>query len=145
MATKKKAAEPEEKKPEWAKTKWSFPRATLEQALEIPMALKEHNGGNPWETDQVRKAVGIVHGGNGWLYLTAVSRDYGLTSGTRDTPEIHGWRAGAFGAGNIGGLFLSKGSVLAKPSWRVAMIQSANSILFNRSKAALAFRRQLFT
>jgi hypothetical protein len=46
---------------------------------------------------------------------------------------------------DIGGLFLSKGSVLAKPGGRVAMIQSANSILFNGSKTALAFRRQLFT
>lgn len=70
------------------KIKWPFPRATLEQALTIPYALKEHNGGNPWETEEVRKAVGTVRGGNSWFYLTAASRDYGLTSGTRDTPKI---------------------------------------------------------
>jgi hypothetical protein len=56
--------------------------------------------------------------------------------------EKHCW---AIANNDIGGLFLSKSSVLAKPSGRVAMIQSANSILFNGSKPALAFRRQLFT
>jgi hypothetical protein len=67
--------------------KYPFPRVTLEQALKVPYALKEHNGGNPWETDEVRKAVG-VSSGNPWFYLSAGSRDYGLTSGTRDTPKI---------------------------------------------------------
>jgi hypothetical protein len=69
------------------KAKWPFPRATLEKALQVPYALKEHNGGNPWETEEVRKAVGSG-GGNAWFYLSAASRDYGLTSGTRDTPKI---------------------------------------------------------
>jgi hypothetical protein len=67
--------------------RWSFPRATLEQALKIPYAIKNNNGGNPWETDQTRKAVG-AGGGNPWFYLTAASRDYGLTTGTRDTATI---------------------------------------------------------
>jgi hypothetical protein len=88
MATKKKAVEHADKKPAKAKGKWLFPRATLEQALKVPMALKEHNGGNPWETDEVRKAVGTVGSGNPWFYLSAASRDYGLTIGTRDTPKI---------------------------------------------------------
>jgi len=70
------------------KVKWPFPRATLQKALLIPLALKEHNGGNPWDTDEVRKAVGASTGGNAWFYLTAASRDYGLTTGTRDTPKI---------------------------------------------------------
>lgn len=88
MPTKKKAVESATKKPAKTKAKWLFPRATLEQALKIPLALKEHNGGNPWETDEVRKAVGTVGSGNAWWYLTTASRDYGLTSGTRDTPKI---------------------------------------------------------
>ncbi|MGC2658220.1 MAG: hypothetical protein WA324_09725, partial [Bryobacteraceae bacterium] len=70
-----------------ANKKYPFPRATLEKALQIPYALKI-NGGNPWETEEVRKAVGTVGGGNAWFYLTAASRDYGLTSGTRDSPKI---------------------------------------------------------
>ncbi len=88
MATKKKAVESAEKKPAKAKGKWLFPRATLEQALNVPMAFKEYHGGNPWGTDEVRKAVGTVGSGNAWFYLTAASRDYGFTSGTRDTPKI---------------------------------------------------------
>jgi hypothetical protein len=70
------------------KVKWPFPRATLQKALSIPLAIKEHNGGNPWDTDEVRKAVGVSTGGNAWFYLTAASRDYGLTSGTQNTPKI---------------------------------------------------------
>ena len=35
----------------------------------------------------MRKAVG-AGSGNTWFYLSAASRDYGLTSGTRDTPMI---------------------------------------------------------
>jgi len=84
MASKKKAVAGS--KP-LKKVKWPFPRATLEKALQIPLALKEHNGGNPWEPEEVRKAVG-ASAGNAWFYLTAASRDYGLTSGTRDTSKI---------------------------------------------------------
>ena len=83
MATKKKAAEKPAKR-----VKWPFPRATLEKALQIPLAIKEHNGGNPWEPDEIRKAIEFSTGGNAWFYLTAASRDYGLTVGTRDTPKI---------------------------------------------------------
>jgi hypothetical protein len=59
MATKKNAAT-ESKPPK--KVKWPFPRATLEKALEIPLAIKDHNGGNPWEPEEVRKAVGASDG-----------------------------------------------------------------------------------
>lgn len=84
MASKKKASGGS-KPPR--KVKWPFPRATLEKALQVPLALKEHNGGNPWDPDEVRKAVGAPVG-NAWFYLTAASRDYGLTSGTRDATKI---------------------------------------------------------
>jgi hypothetical protein len=70
------------------KVKWTFPRATLEKALQLPSALKEHNGGNPWDTDELRKAVGASTGGNNWFYLAAASRDYGLTSGSSSTETI---------------------------------------------------------
>ncbi|HEX5226464.1 MAG TPA: hypothetical protein VFW44_02085 [Bryobacteraceae bacterium] len=79
MAVKKKA-HPESSAKAPTGKKYPFPRATLEQALKVPYALKQHNGGNPWETEEVRKAVG-AGGGNAWFYLTAASRDYGLTSG----------------------------------------------------------------
>jgi hypothetical protein len=70
------------------RTRWPFPRATLEEALKIPYAIKEHNGGNPWESDEVRKAIGAGTGANAYFYLTAASRDYGLTIGTSTAERI---------------------------------------------------------
>lgn len=86
MATKKSSAgaSAAEKK---ARTRWPFPRATLEEALKIAYAIKDHNGGNPWEPEEIRKAIG-ASSGNAWFYLTAASRDYGLTLGTRDAQKI---------------------------------------------------------
>jgi hypothetical protein len=87
MPPKKKTPAPEAAPKAPAVKKYPFPRVTLEQALKVPYALKQHNGGNPWETEEVRKAVG-ASAGNAWFYLSAGSRDYGLTIGTRDTPKI---------------------------------------------------------
>jgi len=89
MLPKKKVAGEGTKQPpaKAQRVKWPFPRATLEKALQIPNAIKDHNGGNPWEPEEIRKAVGIGQG-NPWYYLTAASRDYGLTSGTRETARI---------------------------------------------------------
>ncbi len=71
-----------------SRVRWNFPRATLEQALKIPYAIKEHNGGNPWEPEEIRKAIGAGTGGNAYFYLTAASRDYGLTIGTTSAIKI---------------------------------------------------------
>lgn len=46
---------------------------------------------------------------------------------------------------DIGGLFLAKGARLLHPGGRVAMIQSANALLFNASGPARRFRNQLFS
>jgi hypothetical protein len=70
------------------RVRWPFPRATLEEALSIAYAIKEHNGGNPWEPEEIRKAIGAGTGGNAYFYLTAASRDYGLTSGTTSADRI---------------------------------------------------------
>jgi len=87
MAKKKSTSEKSttEKK---TRVRWPFPRATLEEALKIPYAIKEHNGGNPWEPDEARKAIGAGTGGNAYFYLTAASRDYGLTIGTSTAEKI---------------------------------------------------------
>ncbi|MFZ6005378.1 MAG: hypothetical protein ACOYXM_15750 [Actinomycetota bacterium] len=66
----------------------SFPRRTVEEALAIPAALKDKNGGNPWATEEVAKALGVARTNNKFFYLTAASRDYGFTLGTRDAAEI---------------------------------------------------------
>lgn len=55
--------------------------------------------------------------------------------------QAHAW---AIPNKDIGGLFLAKGAQLIGPTGRLALIQSANSILFNISPRARAFRRQLF-
>jgi len=65
-----------------------YPRRTLEVALRVPRALKEKNGGNPWPSDLVAEALGIGAGGGNFFYISAASRDYGLTAGTRETAEI---------------------------------------------------------
>jgi hypothetical protein len=90
LPPKKKAANDGAQKsgpPTKTKVKYPFPRATLEKALQIPYAIKEHNGGNPWEPEEIRKAVGTPQG-NSWYYHTAASRDYGLTVGTREAARI---------------------------------------------------------
>jgi hypothetical protein len=46
---------------------------------------------------------------------------------------------------DIGTLFLPKAAILLKAGGRVAMIQSASSILFNRRGPAVTFRQKLFT
>jgi hypothetical protein len=70
------------------RVRWLFPRATLEQALRIPYAIKELNGGNPWSPEEIRKAIGASTGGNMYFYLTAAARDYGLTIGTGAAEKI---------------------------------------------------------
>jgi hypothetical protein len=45
---------------------------------------------------------------------------------------------------DIGGLFLAKATDLLKPMGKLALIQSANALLFNTSPTALRFRQQLF-
>jgi nucleoside 2-deoxyribosyltransferase len=65
-----------------------FPRRTLENALRVPQAIKDMNGGNPWSPDQVAKALGAGAKGGNFFYLTGAARDYGLTEGSRDTATI---------------------------------------------------------
>ena len=65
-----------------------FPRRTLEQALRIPRALRDHNGGQPWDSKEVAKALGLGGRSANFWYLSAASKAYGLTEGTRETAEI---------------------------------------------------------
>src|SRR3982074_488250 len=65
-----------------------YPRRTLEDALAVPLALKEKNGGNAWPPEDVAKALGMSKTNNRFFYLTASARDYGLPVGTRDAAEI---------------------------------------------------------
>jgi hypothetical protein len=66
----------------------SYPRRTLENALRVPRAIKEKNGGNPWPSAQVATALALGAKSGNFFYITTASRDYGLTEGSRDSAEI---------------------------------------------------------
>ena len=65
-----------------------FPATTLEEALRVPMAIKQYNAGNAWTPKEVANALGVSFSTDRFYYLTASSRDYGLTTGSRETAEI---------------------------------------------------------
>jgi hypothetical protein len=65
-----------------------FPSVALEKALEIPAKIKELNGGNPWTPGDVAIAISTGGKSSDFYYITAAARDFGLTTGTRDTAEI---------------------------------------------------------
>lgn len=67
---------------------YPFPRRTIEDALRIPMTVKTHNGGEPYDPKEIAKALKIGGSTGNFFYLTTASRDYGFTSGTRDSAEI---------------------------------------------------------
>lgn len=64
-----------------------YPRKSLEEALRIPAALKDQNGGQAWAPDQVAAAVNMGMS-TAFFYLSAAARDFGLTDGTRDATTI---------------------------------------------------------
>lgn len=70
-----------------AKPKRDFPQYSIEDSKAVIEVIKEKNAGNPWSPTDVATALNMGKGNN-FFYLTASSRDYGLTIGTRDTPKI---------------------------------------------------------
>ena len=50
--------------------------------------LKEYNGGNPWPLDAGRDALELGRRSANFYCISAASRDYGLTEGTRETQQI---------------------------------------------------------
>jgi hypothetical protein len=65
-----------------------FPAVSLEEAVRIPQAIKTINAGNPWPPTELAKALELGVKGEKFFYLTAASRDYGLTLGSRSTVTI---------------------------------------------------------
>lgn len=70
------------------RTSKPYPQVPLERAITVAQQLKAKNGGNPWATEDVAAAVGLGAKTNEFYYLTAASRDFGLTEGTRNTTQI---------------------------------------------------------
>src|ERR1035441_2685046 len=82
---------PKEAKKQWKRGRKSnrpFPSVTLEEAVKVPLEIKAKNGGNPWSPEELATALGTSKKTNPFFYLTAGSRDYGLTSGTRYSQKI---------------------------------------------------------
>lgn len=65
-----------------------YPRRTLEQALRVPQALRDHNGGQAWPAPEIAKALSIGPKSANFFYLTSAAKQYGLTEGTSRTAEI---------------------------------------------------------
>lgn len=76
------------KKAASSKPRRVYPTATLGAALQIAQKIKELNGGNPWTPGDLAVALGMGPKSPNFYYLTAASRDFGLTIGTRDTETI---------------------------------------------------------
>lgn len=71
-----------------------FPALPIEDALKIPHVIRVKNNGNDWDTDQVASALNMGPKGNKFFYHASASRDYGLTTGSRDTDRIGLTQAG---------------------------------------------------
>lgn len=65
-----------------------FPQYGIDDCIKLISAIKEFNAGNPWTPKDIAAALKIGPATNNYFYLTAASRDYGLTVGTRDTSII---------------------------------------------------------
>jgi hypothetical protein len=85
---KKKAKRASASGAEWRGKKRLFPQNSLEDALKVPTALKEKNGGNSWSPDELARACGMSAQTNPFYYLSASAQSYGLTTGTRNSDEI---------------------------------------------------------
>lgn len=81
------STQPKSKPSRKAKPKRDFPQHSIEDSKAVLEVIKEKNAGNPWSPTDVAAALGMGKGNN-FFYLTASSRDYGLTVGTRDTTKI---------------------------------------------------------
>ena len=79
-----KSAKPTRENVSTAKrVKRPFPLNSLEEALAVPLAIKDKNKGKPYETELVAKFCGSTRKSTPFFYLAAAARDYGLTSGSR--------------------------------------------------------------
>lgn len=65
-----------------------YPTEALEEAIKVPIAIKDKNAGKPLSPPLVAEAIGRGAKTDGFFYVTKASRDFGFTLGTRDAKEI---------------------------------------------------------
>ena len=71
-----------------ARPKKPYPSVLFEKALQVPTQIKEKNAGHPWTRDDVAAEIGMSPKSSDFFYVTAASRDFDLTAGTRDSAQI---------------------------------------------------------
>src|SRR5688572_25507481 len=71
------------------KAPWTFPKNTLEEAIEIPKAIEKQNAGNPMKSDMLCRAVGFKLP-NDWRFLDLLksANQYGLVDGSGATATV---------------------------------------------------------
>lgn len=116
---------------------WSqivFPTMRERRLLCADFFSEDHSGFN---TTQDSKSYDLIIGNAPWgdNLVTRLALEWASV-------DSHRWTVANK---DIGGLFLVKAAQLLKPCGRTAMIQSANSLLFNRNTKAVAFRKELFS
>ncbi len=65
-----------------------FPKHTFEQALRVPKALEEANGGRPLPPLDLAVALGVSPGSSDFRVLLSSSIKYGLTSGSFNSDRV---------------------------------------------------------
>jgi hypothetical protein len=84
----KQTRKPSAKNKKPSKQQRPYPHVSFEKALQVAAKIKQFNGGNPWPPAEVAKAINMGPKSPGFFYVTTASRDFGITTGTRDTPLI---------------------------------------------------------
>jgi hypothetical protein len=81
-------SESKERKPTRGSAPRPVPTDPLKEALRVAQALKEFNAGNAWGPEDLAQVLSLGVKANKFYYLSASSRDYGLTTGTSRAAEI---------------------------------------------------------
>lgn len=71
-----------------SKVKRAFPKYSIEECRKVADSIKQFNAGKPWAPTDIASALNVGGKTNDFFYLTAASRDYGITLGTRNTEKI---------------------------------------------------------
>lgn len=84
-----KKKKPAKKSVKVTKKPWTFPKNPLEDAIAIPKAIEEKNGGNPMNAPDLAKAVGFKQAQD-WRFLDLLksANQYGLVSGSGKTARV---------------------------------------------------------
>ena len=112
----------------------TFPKMRQRQLLCADFFSEDHNGINS-KVDSLTYDLVVGNAPFGKNVITPEARRWA-------TMDQRNW---TIANNDIGGLFLAKSAQLVSDGGLVALVQSANTILFNIGSAAARFRKQLFS